>query len=254
MADKESRTSVREALDLNPLAVLPSDLINQLGWKQEEWLAARLLTYSDRQACLNLGIHLATLRKWREKHPAFEACYNVIVLDRINTKLVLDRILQFRVALKQLELLDSRSLKVQLEVMKQVNASTNALAAAQAKQGDTKTQINFFGDKSPNEWMRQALEAGVIGDPYPDRTLDLSGTGSIGLLDSPEASGESGPLYQYSGRDDFELTALDPVALADSLAQPNDDGEIPDHSQGPAAGSELDGLPPSGLAGDLLPQ
>jgi hypothetical protein len=253
MASRQERKTTREALDLNVLAVLPPDLTNQLTPNQEDWLTARLITYNDRQANLNLGIHQATLRAWLEE-PAFKTAYEMVTLDRLNMQIVLNRLLIWKVGLKQFELLDHPSLKVQMQAMEQVTKVTAALAAAEAKKPDIKQQINVFGGLSPAEWARKALDEGLIGDSRPRSVIDLTGTGALGLPGSEESSWEAGPVHQDLGRDHLEPPAPRAVGLAMGPPRPDDAGEVPDHPQGPAAGGLLDRLSAGDLDGDLLPE
>lgn len=236
-AEQEVKRATRQALDLNPLAVLPPDLLNQLTPKQEAWLAARMLTYSDNQACLNVGPKLATLKRWKAEVPAFLACYNTVVLDRLNLAILLNRQMIVRMKRQQMDLLENGSLAVVLRVMEMITKENIAVAAAEGKRNQS---LTIIGDSAfeaiRSQALQEQMEAGLFAERVIGRPIELPGE-AVGLLpDSLETSSESGGIHSDTGRDGLSDAAVYPVAVAGGISSAVHDEQVPDLPEGEAAG------------------
>jgi hypothetical protein len=235
-ASREERKQVGEALDLSLLRVLPPEITTQLSWQQERWLAARLHLHSDHQACLNVGIGKTTLQRWRTKD-FFAAAYEVVTQDLINLQLTLSRLSAVQTQLKEMSWLQHPSLRVQMKAAEMLDKKHIGLAAAEAKRAaGPQVQITNVAS-SPVEWLKAALEAGLIGDPGSDeldaRAIDLP-TGAVGLLESGSELRPSGEVREDSGRDDVLDWSVRVVGLAESPAGDDGPGEVPGHLEGAA--------------------
>lgn len=249
-ATKQEVKQLEQALDPSPLAVLPPHVIEQLTWRQELWLAARVIAYSDHQTNLNTGITKKTLLEWKEQE-AFKQAYEVITMDPLNMQLLLNRLTMVKLTVQIHQLMQHPSLPIRLRVMEMASRNNAAVLAAEAKTKITQ-QNNFFA-ASPMEWLRQAAAQGLVMpvDRDPEPELD-PGTGIIGLLPGSFSTLEAGPVHEDSGRERRSTDGLPLVGLAGGPAQDGALPEVLDHPQGPAAGGVLvDGF--VGLVDGQLP-
>lgn len=215
-ANKEEVAKTTGALDHNLLAVLPSHIINQLKSRQEDWLVARLMCGSDKQACYHLGMGVALLNSWKQKD-YFATAYELVTLDRLNTTLVLNRVLMLRVAIKQSQLLDHPSIAVQMQVMEQL--VKQAVSMSKVPEKTNNTQVNIYGNESIMEWARKR----IVGQIVDGEATELDEGGSRGSNSaSPGVSGgslELSPVHEDSGRERLSDSALRVVGLADTVAE-----------------------------------
>jgi hypothetical protein len=250
-ATKEEVRLLGKALDPSLLGVLPPHITDQLTPRQELWLVARSITYSNVQACRHAGTSQVTLARWMQGD-AFQEAYKVVVLDPLNFSLGLHRLMQAKAAVQKLQLMQHPNLTVRLRVIEMVDRQAATLAAAESKTNIR--QQNILAIPS-GEYLRELLAKGWVipPDDEPPAQLD-AGAGIIGLLEGEFRPLEVGPVHEDQGRERQPDPPLRAVGLADPAAAGAAAAEVQHHPQGPAARGELvDGT--VGLVdGELPPQ